>query len=818
MRCEKGIEINGKPVMEQWFNLLLQVAKPVFTTLVYTGASSILSEIQDELKNEQKHQTKLVLNSLGIEEKKVRGIQDFIQDVTSIELADSEDRQPSFQEEKALQQQLVADKRKTLLEIAAKARETTLQLPEVNKTLEHWPLRLFPSQLLESRRHDGPIPLRIFIAPPKVPFEGFDEIGLGTQEIEQRLAQGLREFLSQHYSLHCKVRPTEFLGGAWDSKHFHGESSIKTLFWMLKGEPTLILESEIEGDYLNLRMAYWGLGQEKYCYETIFKLCYREFIEESAKARALKWKETRDKLLALGKKPEEINRLGGDNAINLAILEEAEELQAAGIDIRELTFDYQVNRKDFEALCQFFSICHCLVAGWVADIHYLVHYDLSLRLPELLPQLVKDVPEQKSLQAVIRTTVLIYQDVLKALARERPYWGPELALKLAQSLNNLPDKSLAKEQVDYSLQLWLQQHQLSKLEEVQAMESTITLEDQEYLETLKACLSVLGDEQGVAQVQDLLRAIAQLKHQRHFSLGHTFTGVSGKVSSLAISSDGQSLFSGGDRSTIELWRLDRRSSKTSPGQMLTGHSGEVLTFTLSSDGHTLASSDKTEQRSYIKIWNLQTGKLHRTLFGHKKPIRSLAISSWKEGSNQQFIASGSHKIKLWDIQTGEPFQTLFGHKQWVYSLAISVDGQTLISGSEDKTVRIWNLRTGDLVGTLTGHQRCVRSVTISFDGRTLVSGSDDKTIKLWDLGTGKLLHTFTGHSGAVQAVAISPNRQHLISGSEDKTIKIWNLNTGELLQTLTGHSEAVGAIAISPDGQILASGSGDKTIKIWRTF
>ena len=81
--------------------------------------------------------------------------------------------------------------------------------------------------------------------------------------------------------------------------------------------------------------------------------------------------------------------------------------------------------------------------------------------------------------------------------------------------------------------------------------------------------------------------------------------------------------------------------------------------------------------------------------------------------------------------------TLTGHSDSVLSVAVSPDGQTLVSGSYDKTIKIWNLNTGEEVRTLTGHRTSVwrqideGDVVISPDGQTLVSGNDDKTIKVW---------------------------------------------------------------------------------------
>jgi len=173
---------------------------------------------------------------------------------------------------------------------------------------------------------------------------------------------------------------------------------------------------------------------------------------------------------------------------------------------------------------------------------------------------------------------------------------------------------------------------------------------------------------------------------------------------------------------------------------------------------------------------------------------------------------------LQEYNPWRPFERLytFGwHSDWVKSVAISPDGQTLVSGSRDKTIKVWNLHTGKLSRNFAGHSDTVETVAISPDGHIIVSGSRDKTIKVWNLHTGKLSRNFAGHSDTVETVAISADGHIIVSGSHDKTIKVWNLHTGELIRTLAGHPDQVYCVAISADGQIIVSGGSEETIKVW---
>lgn len=214
----------------------------------------------------------------------------------------------------------------------------------------------------------------------------------------------------------------------------------------------------------------------------------------------------------------------------------------------------------------------------------------------------------------------------------------------------------------------------------------------------------------------------------------------------------------------------------------------------------------------VKLWDVTTGKLLRSLIGHQDAVKCLAFDPIRK-----LLVSGSEDgtAMVWDSNNGELLKTIDVCDNVVYSVAFDPQGPTLACGSSESSVKLWDLTRDRGPNIFHGHRGSVYSVGFDSQGTMLVSGGNDCTVKMWHAPKCELLWTLKDHRSTVLSVAFNPQGTILASSSEDKTVKLWDATNGKLLRTLEGHTGIVDIVAFSPDGRLLASKGNDDTIRLW---
>lgn len=261
-----------------------------------------------------------------------------------------------------------------------------------------------------------------------------------------------------------------------------------------------------------------------------------------------------------------------------------------------------------------------------------------------------------------------------------------------------------------------------------------------------------------------------------------------------------------------------------------GEGHEECVYTIQHHGNTLVSGSRDKT---IRIWDLNTCRLKRTLHGHQASVLCLQFDP-RPGENRDVIISGGsdNLVIVWRFSDGKILNKFQAHSESVLNLRF--DDRYLITCSKDKSIKIWNrqplfpndpliparvlpafvetfdadkrLSSYHLLDTLVGHQAAVNAVQIN--GDVIVSASGDRTIKSWDLHSGAHKKSYSGHSKGIACVQFDGRR--IVSGSSDNSVRIFDYETTAEVACLEGHTNLVrtvqarfGDLDITTDEELL---------------
>ncbi len=299
----------------------------------------------------------------------------------------------------------------------------------------------------------------------------------------------------------------------------------------------------------------------------------------------------------------------------------------------------------------------------------------------------------------------------------------------------------------------------------------------------------MGENKLTAEIADRAGNVARVETQVFYpgsgwlTIVATTTTQIHKVSTLALSGDGNTLSYGMEDGTIQVWR--KSGSKLTQSMVLEGHRGSITALALTEDGRLLASGG--EDRT-VRLWNLAVAAPQEGRVIGRHGLRVTALS-FSPDSRTLASGSGDRTVRLWSVSSDEQRElaTLVGHTRVVSCLAFSTDGKRLVSGSADGVVLAWNSIARNLPDPLilSGHLLKVVSVAVSPDGKTVVSGSKDGTIRVWDISgrTSKQKALVEWFDQPIRVVTL-PHGTALLTVHGDNRIALWDT------ESVIKHSEA----------------------------
>ena len=243
------------------------------------------------------------------------------------------------------------------------------------------------------------------------------------------------------------------------------------------------------------------------------------------------------------------------------------------------------------------------------------------------------------------------------------------------------------------------------------------------------------------------------------------------------------------------------------------HRDLVQSLAFNPEGTILASGGYREVKLWRRPRNVQTLRLAS---GGTNAMDVLTVSA-----DRKWLASAGadRSVRLWNVASGALVKTLTGHEKPITALRFSADGSRLYSGSLDRSIRIWSLAEGVLFAQ-TNLAAEVHALTLVAGGRQLATGGSDQLIQIWDVPTEtnapfRLIKTLKGHTGSVTALdALGADGRQLISGGADGSVRQWDVAKGELIRELK-HGGPVAALAARADGKRFASASLNSVARLW---
>ena len=288
-----------------------------------------------------------------------------------------------------------------------------------------------------------------------------------------------------------------------------------------------------------------------------------------------------------------------------------------------------------------------------------------------------------------------------------------------------------------------------------------------------------------------------------------FRGHKDVVREVAISDDGNRIYSGSDDGRVLIWSLHDPHEKPI----------SLNTNNLARDGiRTIAVSQKyvlagTTDGAILFWTDAEKSVIPQNIAAHTGIISKIRFISQKH-----ILSIGADGFfKIWDLDALKlPLFSLQMGAQ-LKDAAVSDDGKRLALVDQYGIVKIFTVSNFKESPVVLKTKKPILSVTFSHDGGRLLTGDNSGMINLWNLADlNKNPLEFLDHRSGITSLRYSPDNKVFASASYDNSIRIWNPEESKQNPiVIAGHDSWVMDIAFSSDGNYLVSSGNDKTIRLF---
>ena len=246
----------------------------------------------------------------------------------------------------------------------------------------------------------------------------------------------------------------------------------------------------------------------------------------------------------------------------------------------------------------------------------------------------------------------------------------------------------------------------------------------------------------------------------------------------------------------------------------------VVKLAITKDDRFVVSGSDNQLRRW-DLWSSNLTEQRARLLGrHQEMIGILRVEP-----NGDSVISGSYdkSVKQWLVdqgtQEGKTLATLGGD---VYALAVCAPWVAM-AGDEsesEKRVRVARLDGGNPIALAPSHIAPVVELAFDLQGKWLAAGSeDDGELNIWQLvgeDDWQSLSVPHQHADTINDLAFDPSSQFLVSAGNDGRIILWDLQSQDRRSTLMDeYAYAAVGLAISGDGSWLFTANEDGSIRVW---